>query len=187
VVQVSTDDGATWTSLGNANTTSEHHPRAHPDVAAELPGLTGWSGGWAGQSFDLSAYAGQRILLARYVTDWASEGNGRLPKPGFYVDDVAVSETGFSTDGGTFGPFGSMERVSAEGLVELERFLHDQSLAEVLMIVSAAPAAGTGRAVPFSSVVERQMGVGPHLSGQARTASPARPGWPPGTACAPAA
>lgn len=97
-VQVSTDDGFTWTSLSNGFTTTDHDPSAHPTVVANLPGLTGSSIDWVNMSFDLSAYAGQDILVAfRYVTDWATT------YAGWYVDNVYVDDTlisdGSSTDG----------------------------------------------------------------------------------------
>jgi len=88
-VQVSTDGGGTWTSLANAYTTSDHDPNAHPKVIANLPGLTGSTGGgWVNMSFDLSAYAGQNILIAfRYVTDWATT------EAGWFIDNVYVDGT----------------------------------------------------------------------------------------------
>lgn len=84
-VQVSTDGGYNWTSLSNAYTTDLHDPSAHPDVVANLPGLTGTQASMVNMSFDLSAYAGQDILLAfRYITDWATYGDG------WYIDNVMV-------------------------------------------------------------------------------------------------
>lgn len=79
-VQVSTDGGLTWTSLANDYTTMDHDPSAHPDIVANLPGLTSWSGfitpdGWIDMTFDLSAYAGEtgaNVLIGfRYMTDWS--------------------------------------------------------------------------------------------------------------------
>ncbi|MCF6277778.1 MAG: immune inhibitor A [Anaerolineales bacterium] len=82
-VQVSTDGGYTWTSLANAATTSTYDPNAHPDIIANLPGLTGYSGGWVSLSYDLSAYAGQDVLVAfRYMTDWGTTYGG------WYIDNV---------------------------------------------------------------------------------------------------
>jgi hypothetical protein len=81
-VQVSTDNGVTWTSLLNDYTTSDHDPAAHPDIVANLPGLTGLSPDWPDwttttMTFDLSAYAGQNVLLGfRYMTDWATLWDG---------------------------------------------------------------------------------------------------------------
>ncbi len=50
-------------------------------------------------SFDLTAYAGQDVLLAfRYITDWA------VVYPGWYVDNVYVDGTLIS-DGSSTDPF----------------------------------------------------------------------------------
>jgi immune inhibitor A len=88
-VQVSTDDGSTWTSLGNENTTSDAVPEAYPSILNSMPGLTGHSNGWTEQSFDLSEYAGQNIKLRlRYATDW---GTSEL---GFFADNVTVVADG---------------------------------------------------------------------------------------------
>jgi hypothetical protein len=87
-VQVSTDGGHNWTSLSNEFTTSDHDPSAHPKIVANVPGLTGDSGGMVNMSFDLSPYAGQNILIAfRYVTDWA------FSEAGWFIDNVMVDDT----------------------------------------------------------------------------------------------
>ena len=84
-VQVSTDGGETYTSLGNDLTSSDADPTAIPLVQDNLPGLNGDSGGWVETSFDLQAYSGQTILLAfRYVTDSSVDGAG------WWIDGVAV-------------------------------------------------------------------------------------------------
>jgi hypothetical protein len=90
-VQVSTDTGHTWTSLSNPDTRSDYNPDAHPKVVENVPGFTGSSGDgvppgeWVTESFDLSAYAGQDILVAfRYVTDWA------FFEAGWFIDNVMV-------------------------------------------------------------------------------------------------
>ncbi|ARU59893.1 peptidase M6 [Tumebacillus avium] len=88
-VQVSEDNGATWKSIGNANTTSSAVSGAYPTVLSNLPGLTGNSNGWTKQSFDLSAYAGKQIQVAvRYITDWGTS------EAGIYVDNVKVTADG---------------------------------------------------------------------------------------------
>jgi hypothetical protein len=93
-VQVSTDGGYNWTSLTGVLTsdptqvvtTDLHDPSAHPTIIANLPGLTGNSGGWVNLSYDLAPYSGQTILVAlRYVTDWATTGDG------WYVDNLSVN------------------------------------------------------------------------------------------------
>lgn len=87
-VQVSTDGGYTWTSLANDWTTSDFDPNAHPDIIANLPGLTSYVTDWQTLSFDLSPYAGQDILVAfRYMTDWATSYGG------WYIDNVYVDDT----------------------------------------------------------------------------------------------
>jgi hypothetical protein len=90
-VQVSTDDGLSWQSLANANTTSEHAPAALSSIIAELPGLNG-TADWHTESFDLSAYAGTTVLLRfRMMTDAGTLGNGG--EAGWWVDDVTVGGT----------------------------------------------------------------------------------------------
>ncbi len=88
-VQVSTDGGATWTSLPISGTTTEHDPSAMASIVANLPGFTGNSGGWVYKTYDMSAYAGQSIQLQfRYMTDWGTT------MAGFYVDDISVQADG---------------------------------------------------------------------------------------------
>jgi hypothetical protein len=88
VVQVSADDGRTWTSLANAGTTDEHDPAAAALIEAQLPGFTGRAP-WHVETFDLSPYAGRTVLLRfRMLTDAAGLGNGA--RPGWWVDDVRV-------------------------------------------------------------------------------------------------
>jgi len=88
-VQVSTDGGKTWTSLENAYTTYDHDPAAHPDIVANLPGLTDYNPDWPDwttMSFDLSAYAGQTVLIGfRYMTDWATTYEG------WWINSATVS------------------------------------------------------------------------------------------------
>lgn len=85
-VQVSTDNGETWTSLENEYTTYDHDPSAHPDVVANLPGLTGWSGDFIDITFDLSAYEGETVLIGfRYVTDWT------FLYEGWYIREASIN------------------------------------------------------------------------------------------------
>jgi hypothetical protein len=85
-VQVSTDGGNTWTSLANEYTTTDYDPAAYFPIVQSLPGLTGWSGGYVTMTFDLSAYAGEDVMLGfRYMTDW-----GTLYE-GWYISSVKVS------------------------------------------------------------------------------------------------
>jgi hypothetical protein len=104
-VQVSTDNGATWTSLPATSTTSEHDPGALPTVVANLPGYSGDSAAWVPQTADLSAYAGRSVLLSfRYITDPNTGGDG------FWVDNVAVGGTVLS-DGSSLAGWRSASEV----------------------------------------------------------------------------
>ena len=94
-VQVSTDNGQTWESLSNPDTSSTVNEDTVDKVKANVPGFTGASGGWKAESFDLAPYAGDQILLAfRYVTD------GSVTSLGWWVDDVVVGNQTLS-DGST--------------------------------------------------------------------------------------
>jgi len=87
-VSVSTDGGARWVPLESARTT-----RANPHSNAYGPGYTGQSGGWVEETIDLSAYAGQEILLRfEVITDDA------VTQPGFLLDDLRIPEIGYSDD-----------------------------------------------------------------------------------------
>ncbi len=90
-VQVSADNGATWTSLSNTYTTSDHDPSAHPAIIAQLPGFTDYNPDWPGFttiSFDLTAYAGKTVQIRfRYMTDWATEYEG------WWINSATVSGT----------------------------------------------------------------------------------------------
>ena len=92
-VVVSRDGGRTWTALPGRQTTTDD-----PLEVSYGPGYTGRSGGgtsarWVEEAIDLSAYAGERILLRfEYVTDDSLNG------PGWAIDDIAVPEIGFFDD-----------------------------------------------------------------------------------------
>lgn len=91
--QVSTDGGQTWTSLATTDSTSSHDPGAISQVVANLPGLTGDSGTWRTQTANLSAYAGQSVLLAfRYITD------SGVDEGGFWVRNISVGGTILPSD-----------------------------------------------------------------------------------------
>jgi len=109
-VQVSTDGGQTWTSQANNLTNSDNQvgDGYFDQIVDQLPGIGGNSVApsdvdptnaagpdWIPTEFDLSAYAGQDVLIGfRYMTD------GAFALPGWYVDDIAVGGTVVS-DGST--------------------------------------------------------------------------------------
>jgi hypothetical protein len=104
-VQVSTDDGLSWTSLANASTTTEHDPAADSTIVEQLPGLNG-DADWHVESFDLSTYAGRTVLLRfRMMTDGATLGNGGPIEAGWQVDDVTFGGALFSD--GTLAGWGT--------------------------------------------------------------------------------
>src|SRR5690606_16430561 len=90
-VVVSTDGGATYTAIAGDKT-----------VNGPLgPALNGTTSGFEPHTFDLSAYAGQDILLGfRYVSDQLINEGGLL------IDDVTVGGT-LVSDGSSLDPFDS--------------------------------------------------------------------------------
>ena len=94
IVQVSTDGGLRWTSLDNATTTDVHNGNALGSIVQQLPGFSG-TADWSTQTFDLSAYAGQTVLLRfRMMTDTFTLGNNPDESgAGWWIDDVRVGGT----------------------------------------------------------------------------------------------
>src|SRR5581483_4055038 len=95
--QISTDGGATYSSLTCTDTTTETNPDALPTAKENVPGFTGFSEGFRPQTCSLAAYAGKTVLLAfRAFNDPATLGTEPSVAPGFWVDDVAVGGTSIS-------------------------------------------------------------------------------------------
>lgn len=90
---VSPDNGATWTILQTPSCTEED-----PTGNSFGCGYNDNSGGgtqaeWVEESVDLSAYAGQKILVRfEYITDDA------VTRPGFLVDDISIPELSYAED-----------------------------------------------------------------------------------------
>jgi len=94
-VVVSTDGGATWTTVEtNLSTTTD------PNTQNFGYGITGSSGGnWVVLNADLSAWGGQTVLVGfRYWTD------GAVVEPGFQVDAIDIGGTRYDA-GWTFDGF----------------------------------------------------------------------------------
>jgi Immune inhibitor A peptidase M6 len=109
--QVSTDGGATYTSLACTDTTTETNPDALPTAKANVPGFTGYSGGWKAETCSLAAYAGQTVLLAfRTFNDPATLGESAAIDPGFWVDDVMVGGT-LVSDGASLAGWQSFTQI----------------------------------------------------------------------------
>jgi hypothetical protein len=90
-VQVSTDGGMTWTSLANEYTTTDHDPSAHPNIIANLPGLTDYNPDfpdWTTMTFDLTPYTGMNVMIGfHYMTDWMTTYEG------WWINSATVSST----------------------------------------------------------------------------------------------
>lgn len=83
-VQISTDNGETWTSLTN-DYTDPVNTQTHDDIIAQVEGLTGYSGGVVEMSFDLTGYEGDVQIGFRYMTDWFTS------EEGWYIIDAMVN------------------------------------------------------------------------------------------------
>ncbi|RKN49577.1 choice-of-anchor J domain-containing protein [Micromonospora endolithica] len=95
-VSVSTDGGKSYTIIPGEQT-----------VAGPLgPALNGTTDGFQPHSFDLSAYAGQSVLISfRYVSD------GGVNEGGLLIDDIAVGGT-LVSDGSSLAEFDSPTEIS---------------------------------------------------------------------------
>jgi hypothetical protein len=99
-VQVSTDGGATYTSIPGDRTTE----------GPLGPSLNGTTDGFEPHTFDLSAYAGQTVLISfRYVSD------GGVNEGGLLLDDIAVGGTAVS-DGSSLAPFRSPTEIHPQAV-----------------------------------------------------------------------
>jgi immune inhibitor A len=92
-VEVSADKGQTWTLLANEYTTT-----TNPSDNSYGPALTGISGNgatpqWIRQTFDLSPYAGEPVLIRfEVITD------DTVNHPGLCLDGISIPELGYSDD-----------------------------------------------------------------------------------------
>ncbi|UYZ21981.1 choice-of-anchor J domain-containing protein [Mesobacillus jeotgali] len=124
VVQVSTDGGETWTSLENENTTSDVVEEGYPKIKENVPGFTGNVKEWASESFDLSEYAGQKVLVSfRYLTDWGYNDTG------WFIDNVSIPEIGFSQDGSSTEAFTSMNEILGKYVEYTVTFINEKQAA----------------------------------------------------------
>ncbi len=89
LVEISTDDGQTWSNLAPVGGYSH---LKNDNAANPLPtGTPCWSGTytWREETFDLTPYEGQNATFRfRFVSDAA------VTQEGWYIDDVSVTTTG---------------------------------------------------------------------------------------------
>ncbi len=112
-LQVSIDGGERWDILETRHTSA-----ANPIGVAFGPGYTGDSDGWISEEVDLSAYAGQSVLVRfQYVTDDA------LNDIGMCLKDLTVSGDGVRpTDMGWTG----------DGFVLIENFVRQEFIVQLI-------------------------------------------------------
>ena len=91
-MEISNDGGQTWDILSSGSTT-----KTNPSGNSYGPAFTGKSGGqeqaiWTHETFDLTPYAGQSVLVRfEVVTDEA------VNRPGLCLDDISIPELGYHT------------------------------------------------------------------------------------------
>lgn len=91
-VEVSTNNGSTWSQLSGTSTTTYRDPGAYVGVPG-APAYTGTVSGWTLETMDLTPYVGNVILLRfRYVSD------DYYAEHGWLVDDIYIPEIGFFDD-----------------------------------------------------------------------------------------
>jgi len=95
-VQVSTDNGLTWTSLENENTTYDCLTVVQA-IVDNLPGLTDYNPewpSWTTMAFDLTPYSGQTVKIGfRYMTDEF------MNYEGWFIQSASVSGTALTLAG----------------------------------------------------------------------------------------
>ncbi len=109
-VRISTDGGETWTVLPSATyNVSSSWAFGHPDQGQnEGPGIPSWAGrrdDWHQESFDLSAYTGNEVMLRfAFASDMGySTGDGAPDLYGWQIDNIEVKSANkvFFTNYGT--------------------------------------------------------------------------------------
>ncbi len=89
-VQVSTDNGKTWTSLSNSYTTSDYQTDVQA-IINNMPGLNDYNPDWPSyttMTFDLSTYIGKTVLINfRYMTDEYTNYEG------WFIQSASVGTT----------------------------------------------------------------------------------------------
>lgn len=123
VVQVSVDGGNTWKSLANENTRTDVVEEGYPKIKENVPGFTGTNNTWQAESFDLSEYAGKKILISfRYLTDWGSN------EAGWFIDNIKIPEIGYSNDGSSTEAFKSMQEIKGEYVNYTVTFINEREV-----------------------------------------------------------
>ncbi|MEH7248371.1 peptidase M6 [Neobacillus niacini] len=123
VVQVSTDGGKTWKSLANDNTRSDIVEEGYPKIKENVPGFTGNIKEWQKETFDLTVYAGQKVLVSfRYLTDWGYNDTG------WFIDNIEIPEIGFENDGSSTEDFKSFQELAGQYVNYTVTFINEKEV-----------------------------------------------------------
>ena len=127
-VEASANDGETWHILPGQHTAS-----SNPSSNNYGPGYTGMSGTnaastgsaeWIQETFDLSSFAGRRVLVRfEYLTDDTITGAGLC------IDDIRVPELGYSHDAET-----DDDGWDARGFVRCENLLPQRYVVQLIRL-----------------------------------------------------
>ncbi|WP_233522909.1 M6 family metallopeptidase [Peribacillus saganii] len=121
-VQVSTDGGTTWKSLANENTRTDVVEEGYPTIKENLPGFTGQSDGWEKETFDLTPYSGQKILISfRYMSDWVTT------EEGWFIDNISIPEINFYDDGTSTDSFKSLDEIRGKYVEYTLTFINEKT------------------------------------------------------------
>ena len=124
VVQVSTDGGMIWKSLANENTRNDLVEDGYPKINENLPGFTGYYDDWQKETFDLSEYAGNKILISfRYLTDWGYNDSG------WFIDNIEIPEIDFSDDGSSIDTILSLNEILGKYVDYTVTFINEREIA----------------------------------------------------------
>jgi bacillopeptidase F (M6 metalloprotease family) len=88
-IEVSADDGATWTVVAPEGGYPVLQGPNNPHVPPRSQIFAGSGGGWNEASVDLSPFQGQRIRLRFRL--WRDPQNAAPPGAGWYIDDVRIT------------------------------------------------------------------------------------------------
>jgi len=123
MVQVSTDGGKTWKSLSNENTSVDVVEEGYPKIKENVPGFTGYYDNWQKETFDLTAYAGQKVLVSfRYLTDWGYNDKG------WFIDNIEIPEISYSNDGSSTDAFKSMAELMGKYVNYTVTFINEKEI-----------------------------------------------------------